>query len=158
MLDGRLMSLFFVLPHFPFFLSLSVHYFAPTVIRFNENSTLHDTTSFECSPMFCEETFGPVMGVYPFDSEEEAFHLANNTPAGLSGYLFSSSYGQIRRAVSAVEVGMLGVNDSAISSELIPFGGVKESGLGREGASEGLAEYQNIRYVCMGGLKEVMDL
>ncbi|XP_065056012.1 succinate-semialdehyde dehydrogenase, mitochondrial-like isoform X3 [Rhopilema esculentum] len=100
-----------------------------------------------------EETFGPVISVMKFHSEEDAIRIANNSKYGLAGYVFSQDIAQIVRLSENIEVGMLGVNDGAISSEMIPFGGIKESGIGREGSKYGIDEYLDLKFVSLGGLK-----
>lgn len=102
--------------------------------------------------IFSEETFGPVAPLFRFDSEEEAIALANDTPFGLAAYLCARDVGTIFRVVEALEFGMVGVNEGLISTEVAPFGGVKTSGLGREGARYGLDEYLETKYVALGGL------
>jgi succinate-semialdehyde dehydrogenase/glutarate-semialdehyde dehydrogenase len=99
-----------------------------------------------------EETFGPVAPLFRFRDEGEAIRLANATPFGLAAYLYSRDVGRIWRVSEALEYGMVGVNEGIISTEVAPFGGVKESGFGHEGARQGLEEYQNLKYLCMGGL------
>ncbi|KFH70588.1 succinate-semialdehyde dehydrogenase (NADP+) [Podila verticillata NRRL 6337] len=99
--------------------------------------------------MASEETFGPVAGVYSFDTEEEVLQAANNTRFGLAGYFFSQDVSRCWRVAEKLQVGMVGVNTGAISSEVAPFGGVKESGLGREGARQGLDEYTQYKYINM---------
>lgn len=99
-----------------------------------------------------EETFGPVAALYKFETEEEVLKLANDTPVGLAGYFFSQDLGRVWRVAEALEVGMVGANTGMLSSAVIPFGGVKESGFGREGSKYGLDEYQVVKYVAMGGL------
>ena len=94
----------------------------------------------------CEETFGPVMAIYSFSSEQEVIDRANNTNYGLASYFYSNDMNQIRRVRNALEYGMVGVNCSAISNEKAPFGGVKESGLGREGSDEGIYEFLEAKY------------
>lgn len=101
-----------------------------------------------------QEIFGPVAAVMPFDHEQQAITLANQSAAGLAAYLYSSDVSRLWRLGEALEVGMVGINETAISSELIPFGGVKESGLGREGSRYGIDEYLEIKHVCWGGLNE----
>lgn len=103
--------------------------------------------------VFSEEIFGPVAVLYSFGSEAEVIGLANNTPFGLAGYFYSRDIGRVWRVASALEVGMVGVNDTAISNEMAPFGGVKESGFGREGSQLGLDEYLETKYILMGGLQ-----
>ncbi|WP_304175677.1 NAD-dependent succinate-semialdehyde dehydrogenase [Phenylobacterium aquaticum] len=100
----------------------------------------------------CEETFGPVVSVTRFETEAEAVTLANATPFGLAAYLFTADRKRIARVGAALESGMVGVNEGAISSEVAPFGGVKQSGYGREGSRHGLIEYQTLKYICEGGL------
>jgi succinate-semialdehyde dehydrogenase/glutarate-semialdehyde dehydrogenase len=99
-----------------------------------------------------EETFGPVAPLFRFVDEEEVVRLANATPYGLAAYFYARDIGRIWRVAAALEVGMVGVNEGVISTEVAPFGGVKESGMGREGARQGLDEYLNLKYVCLGGL------
>ena len=86
------------------------------------------------------------------ESEDEAVRLANATSFGLSAYLCSRDLARVWRVASRLETGMVGVNEGIISSEAAPFGGVKESGYGREGSTHGLDEYLNLKYVCLGGL------
>ncbi|KAF9965094.1 hypothetical protein BGZ70_005419 [Mortierella alpina] len=100
--------------------------------------------------MASEETFGPVAGIFTFDTEEEVLEAANNTRFGLSGYFFSQDISRCWRVAEKLQVGMVGVNTGAISSEVAPFGGVKESGMGREGARQGLDEYTQYKYINMG--------
>lgn len=100
----------------------------------------------------CEETFGPVVGVIPFADEAEALALANGVPSGLAGYAFTRDAARQWRLAAEAECGVLGINTGLISVETAPFGGVKESGLGREGAREGVAEWLETKYVCLGGL------
>jgi succinate-semialdehyde dehydrogenase/glutarate-semialdehyde dehydrogenase len=102
--------------------------------------------------MACEETFGPVAGVAPFTTEEEAVRLANDTPYGLASYFYSRDVGRIWRVSEALEYGIVGINTGFISSEVAPFGGVKESGIGREGSKYGIDEWVEIKYLCMGGV------
>jgi len=99
-----------------------------------------------------EEIFGPVAALVRFDTEAEAVELANDTPFGLAAYLFSQNLSRAWRVAESLEAGMVGVNEGIFSSEVVPFGGVKESGLGREGAAEGLEEYLEIKYVCLGAI------
>ena len=99
-----------------------------------------------------EETFGPVAPVYKFSSEEEVIKMANDTPYGLASYFFSRDIGRIWRVAEALEYGMVGVNTGLTSKAEIPFGGVKESGLGREGSRFGLDEYLEIKYINMAGI------
>jgi succinate-semialdehyde dehydrogenase / glutarate-semialdehyde dehydrogenase len=99
-----------------------------------------------------EETFGPVAPLFRFKDEPEVVRLANATPFGLAAYFYARDLGRVWRVAAALECGMVGVNEGIISTEVVPFGGVKESGIGREGAHQGLDEYLNVKYVCMGGL------
>lgn len=104
--------------------------------------------------MLCitEETFGPLAPVIKFDKEEEAVAIANAADVGLAGYFYSQDPAQIWRVAEQLEVGMVGVNEGLISSVECPFGGVKQSGLGREGSKYGIDEYLEVKYVCYGGL------
>jgi succinate-semialdehyde dehydrogenase/glutarate-semialdehyde dehydrogenase len=99
-----------------------------------------------------EETFGPLAAVIKFDTYEEAIRLANDTPFGLASYVCSSDPKTIARATRDIESGMCGINTGLISNAAAPFGGVKQSGLGREGSHHGLEEYLNIKYLCQAGL------
>jgi succinate-semialdehyde dehydrogenase/glutarate-semialdehyde dehydrogenase len=99
-----------------------------------------------------EEIFGPVASLIRFDSEEEAIRLANDTPFGLAAYLFSQNIARAWRVAEQLDAGMVGVNEGIFSNETVPFGGVKESGLGREGAAEGLDEYLETKFICLGGI------
>lgn len=99
-----------------------------------------------------EEIFGPVAPLYRFDTEEEAIKLANDTPFGLASYFYAGDLARIWRVSEGLEYGMVGVNTGLISTEIHPFGGVKESGIGREGSHHGLDEYLETKYVCIGGV------
>jgi succinate-semialdehyde dehydrogenase/glutarate-semialdehyde dehydrogenase len=99
-----------------------------------------------------EETFGPVAPIYKFDTEEEAITLANDTEFGLAAYFYSRDIGRVWRVAEALDVGIVGINEGIISSEMAPFGGVKQSGQGREGSKYGLDDYLEIKYLCMGGI------
>jgi len=99
-----------------------------------------------------EETFGPVAALIKFETEEEVIKLANDTDVGLAGYFYSRDVGRVWRVAEALEVGMVGTNTGVISTASIPFGGVKESGLGREGGPHGIDEYMNVKYISFGGL------
>jgi succinate-semialdehyde dehydrogenase / glutarate-semialdehyde dehydrogenase len=96
------------------------------------------------------ETFGPVAGVMAFDTEDEGVALANDTPAGLAAYFYARDVGRVFRVSEALEVGMVGVSTGLVSTAVAPFGGVKESGLGREGSKHGLDEWTELKYVCVG--------
>jgi succinate-semialdehyde dehydrogenase/glutarate-semialdehyde dehydrogenase len=102
--------------------------------------------------MLCarEETFGPVAPVFRFKTEQEAVDAANNTEFGLASYFYSRDVGRIFRVSEALEYGMVGINTGLISTEHVPFGGVKQSGLGREGSSHGIDEYVEMKYLCLG--------
>jgi succinate-semialdehyde dehydrogenase / glutarate-semialdehyde dehydrogenase len=102
--------------------------------------------------MSAEETFGPVAGIARFDTEEEAIRIANDTPYGLAAYFFSRDVGRVWRVAEALEYGILGINTGLISTEVAPFGGMKESGIGREGSSYGIDEWLELKYLCMGGI------
>ena len=99
-----------------------------------------------------EETFGPVAPLFPFDDEEEVIRLANDTEFGLASYFYTRSLGRALRVAERLESGMVGVNTGLISTTEAPFGGVKQSGLGREGSKYGIDEYLEIKYVCLAGL------
>lgn len=99
------------------------------------------------------EIFGPVAVIHKFKDEEEVLRRANDTPVGLAGYFFSQDVSQIFRVSKKMEVGMVGVNEGLISCAEAAFGGVKESGLGREGSSHGIDDYVDIKYVCIGNIK-----
>jgi len=99
-----------------------------------------------------EEIFGPVASIIRFETEADAIRIANDTPFGLAAYLFSQDIGRAWRVAEALETGMVGVNEGLFSNEVAPFGGVKQSGLGREGAQEGLEEYLETKFLCLGGI------
>ncbi len=99
-----------------------------------------------------EETFGPVAPLFRFDTEEEAVRMANDTESGLAAYFYTRDLARSWRVQEALEYGIVGVNTGIFSTEVAPFGGVKESGLGREGSRHGIEEYTEIKYVCVGGL------
>ena len=99
-----------------------------------------------------EETFGPLAPVFRFSIEEEAIRMANDTEFGLASYFFSRDIGRIWRVSEALEYGMVGINTGIMSTEVAPFGGMKESGIGREGSKYGLDEYLEVKYLCMAGI------
>jgi succinate-semialdehyde dehydrogenase/glutarate-semialdehyde dehydrogenase len=99
-----------------------------------------------------EETFGPVLPMVRFGSEEEAIAIANDTEFGLAAYLFSRDAARIWRVAEGIEAGMVGINCGLISNEVAPFGGVKQSGLGREGSQYGIEEFLEIKYLCWDGV------
>ncbi|KZX55790.1 succinate-semialdehyde dehydrogenase (NADP(+)) [Vibrio sp. HI00D65] len=98
-----------------------------------------------------QEIFGPVAPVMKFDSDEELIEMANDTIYGLASYFYSQNIHRVWKVSEALEYGMVGINDGLISTEVAPFGGVKQSGIGREGAKEGIDEYMDIKYLCFGG-------
>ena len=102
--------------------------------------------------VFSEEIFGPVAPIFRFSTEEEAIRMANDTEFGLACYFYSRDVGRIWRVSEGLEYGIVGINEGIISNEMAPFGGVKESGQGREGSKYGLDDYLEIKYMCMGGI------
>jgi len=102
--------------------------------------------------IFHEETFGPVAPLFRFHDEAEAIRLANDTPFGLASYFYARDVGRIFRVAEALEYGIVGINEGLISTPEVPFGGVKESGLGREGSRHGIDEYLEIKYMALGGI------
>ncbi|CAH1967100.1 unnamed protein product [Acanthoscelides obtectus] len=102
--------------------------------------------------VYTEEVFGPVINVIKFETEDQSLQIANNTERGLAGYFFSEDVAQIFRVARKLEVGMVGVNEGLISTAEAPFGGVKESGLGREGSHHGVEDFTYIKYICVGNL------
>jgi succinate-semialdehyde dehydrogenase/glutarate-semialdehyde dehydrogenase len=104
--------------------------------------------------MACEETFGPVAGIARFSSEEDAIRQANDTPYGLAAYYYTRDMARIWRLSEGLEYGIHGINTGLISSEVAPFGGLKESGIGREGSKYGIDEWLEIKYLCMGGVEQ----
>ncbi|THF94225.1 hypothetical protein TEA_027046 [Camellia sinensis var. sinensis] len=99
-----------------------------------------------------EEVFGPVAPLLRFKTEEEAINIANDTNAGLAAYVFTSNMQRSWRISEALEYGIVGVNEGLVSTEVAPFGGFKQSGLGREGSKYGMDEYLEIKYVCLGNM------
>jgi succinate-semialdehyde dehydrogenase/glutarate-semialdehyde dehydrogenase len=102
--------------------------------------------------IYSEETFGPIGALFPFTTETEVIKLANATAVGLAGYFFSTDVNRIYRVAEALEVGMIGINTGIISDSALPFGGIKESGFGREGSLYGIADYQIIKSITLGGI------
>jgi succinate-semialdehyde dehydrogenase/glutarate-semialdehyde dehydrogenase len=102
--------------------------------------------------MSCEESFGPVGGIARFDSEEDAVRIENGTPYGLAAYYYTRDNGRIWRLSEALEFGIHGINTGLISTEVAPFGGLKESGIGREGSKYGIEEWLELKYLCLGGV------
>ncbi|VWC00225.1 succinate-semialdehyde dehydrogenase [Burkholderia latens] len=121
---------------------LGPNYYAPTVLA--------DATAD--MQLTCEETFGPVAALFRFDTEDEAVDAANDTPFGLAAYFYTQDLRRIARVSARLETGIVGINEGALASEAAPFGGVKESGYGREGSRYGLDDYLSIKYLCQGGL------
>ena len=122
--------------------SLGGRFFEPTVLTGVSGSML----------LAQEETFGPVAPLFKFRTEEEVIGLSNATPFGLAAYFYGRDIGRVWRVAEALETGMVGVNTGIISTEVAPFGGVKESGLGREGSKYGIDEFLEMKYLCLGGL------
>lgn len=118
--------------------------------NFYEPTILSNVTSK--AKITYEETFGPVAPIYKFTSDEEVIEMANDSPYGLASYFYSRDIGRVWRVAEALEYGMVGVNTGLISKAEIPFGGVKESGIGREGSKFGLDEYLEIKYINMAGI------
>ena len=100
----------------------------------------------------CSEQFGPVVALIPFSTEEEVISLANDTIYGLAAYFCTESYQRQWRVSAALDFGLVGVNEGLISNVAAPFGGFKQSGIGREGSKHGLDDYLEYKYICMGGL------
>jgi succinate-semialdehyde dehydrogenase/glutarate-semialdehyde dehydrogenase len=122
--------------------ALGPNYFAPTLL-------VGADAAMACS---CEETFGPVVPVTRFETEAEVVAAANGTPFGLAAYFYSSDVRRIWRLADALESGLVGINEGALAAEAAPFGGVKESGYGREGSVHGLDDYLHLKYLCQGQL------
>ncbi len=120
--------------------ALGHSFYQPTVIA--------DTTAE--AQIFAEEIFGPVAPVFRFETEEEAIFLANNTQFGLAAYFYGRDISRVWRVAEALEYGIVGINEGMISTEVAPFGGVKESGNGREGSKYGMDDYLELKYLCMG--------
>jgi succinate-semialdehyde dehydrogenase/glutarate-semialdehyde dehydrogenase len=114
-------------------------FFEPTVITGATKDMLFAT----------EETFGPLAPLFRFDTEEEAIALANDTIFGLASYFYARDIGRVTRVQEALEYGIVGVNTGLISTEVAPFGGVKQSGLGREGSRHGIDDFTELKYVCL---------
>jgi succinate-semialdehyde dehydrogenase / glutarate-semialdehyde dehydrogenase len=102
--------------------------------------------------IFRDETFGPVAPLFRFKTEAEALEMANDTPFGLAAYFYTRDVGRIFRVAEGLEYGIIGINEGIISTEVAPFGGVKASGLGREGSKYGIEDYLEIKYLCLGGI------
>ncbi len=120
--------------------------------QFFQPSVLVDVTAEMA--MSSEETFGPVAGIARFSTEEQAVRIANDTPYGLAAYFYSQNLARVTRVAEALEYGILGINTGLISTEVAPFGGMKESGMGREGSSYGIDEWVELKYWAIGGMGE----
>ena len=118
--------------------------------NFYEPTVLADVTP--AMKIFSEETFGPVAPLIRFRDDAEVIELANRTEFGLASYFYSRDIGRIWRVAEALEYGMVGVNTGLITTEVAPFGGMKQSGLGREGSKYGIEEFVEVKYVCFGGI------
>jgi succinate-semialdehyde dehydrogenase/glutarate-semialdehyde dehydrogenase len=122
--------------------ALGKRYFEPTLL-----------TEATCDMLVAgEETFGPVVPLFRFRTEEEAIEMANDTPYGLAAYLYTRDVARCFRVADALEVGMIGINSGSVSYAAAPFGGVKESGLGREGSHHGIEEFLEMKTLHFGGL------
>jgi succinate-semialdehyde dehydrogenase/glutarate-semialdehyde dehydrogenase len=122
--------------------SLGGTFFQPTVL----------TEVSRSMAVASEETFGPLAPLFRFKTEREAIDMANDTEYGLASYFYSRDLARIWRVAEALEYGMVGINAGIISNEIAPFGGVKSSGIGREGSKYGIEEYLEIKYLCLGGI------
>ncbi|WP_346839440.1 NAD-dependent succinate-semialdehyde dehydrogenase [Microbulbifer sp. SAOS-129_SWC] len=118
------------------------YFYQPTVLTGVDNSM----------DVYNEEIFGPVAPILKFKTEAEAIRMSNDTPYGLSAYFYARDIGRIWRVSEALDYGIVGINEGIISTEVAPFGGVKESGIGREGSKYGIDDYLEIKYLCMGGI------
>ena len=118
--------------------SIGGTFFEPTVLT-NVNKSMLITN---------EETFGPVAPLFKFNDEEDVIHQANDTIFGLASYFYASDLSRVWRVAEALEYGMVGINTGLISTEVAPFGGVKQSGIGREGSRHGIDEYLELKYLC----------
>jgi succinate-semialdehyde dehydrogenase/glutarate-semialdehyde dehydrogenase len=118
------------------------HYYAPTVL----------TGATRDMALFSEETFGPVVPLFAFDGEQDVVQQANDTPYGLAAYFYTREVARVWRVADELETGIVGINEGALASEAAPFGGVKESGYGREGSRYGLDDYMHTKYLCHGEL------
>ncbi len=121
---------------------LGTNFFEPTILT-NVTGEMR---------VFREEIFGPIAPLFKFDTEDEAIQMANDTEFGLACYFYSRDIGRIWRVAESLEYGIVGINEGIISNEMAPFGGVKESGQGREGSKYGLDDYTEIKYMCLGGI------
>lgn len=126
---------------------VGANFFQPTVLR-------DMTVDMDIAT---QETFGPVAGLFPFDNEEDVVKLANHSDVGLAAYFYSKDIERIYRVAEALDVGMVGVNTGILSDPASPFGGVKESGFGREGSKYGLSEFQSIKTITFGGMNKPLQ-
>ena len=124
--------------------ALGGNFYEPTVLV-NVNDSME---------VYNEEIFGPVAPLFRFKTEEQAIRIGNDTPFGLSAYFYSRDIGRIWRVAEGLDYGIVGINEGIISTEVAPFGGVKESGIGREGSKYGIDDYLEIKYLCMGGVND----
>ncbi len=122
--------------------ALGGHFYAPTVLT-------HVTPQMRLAQ---EEIFGPVAPIFRFHTDEEAVQLANDTRSGLAAYFYARDISRVWRVAEQLDYGMVGINEGLISNEMAPFGGVKESGVGREGSRHGIDEYLQMKYLCLGGM------
>ena len=122
--------------------ALGGSFYEPTILT-------NATSEMKCAK---EEIFGPVAPVYRFETETEAIQMANDTEFGLAAYFYARDIGRVWRVSEGLEYGIVGINEGIISTEVAPFGGVKESGIGREGSKYGIEDYLEIKYLCMGGI------
>jgi succinate-semialdehyde dehydrogenase/glutarate-semialdehyde dehydrogenase len=122
--------------------ALGGNFFQPTILANVPND----------ADIFREETFGPVAPLFRFKTEAEAVQMANDTEFGLASYFYSRDIGRIFRVAEALEYGIIGINEGIISTEVAPFGGMKSSGLGREGSKYGIEDYLEIKYLTLGGI------
>jgi len=120
------------------------NFFTPTVLVDVDDSM----------DVYREEIFGPVAPLFRFRTEEEAIRIGNDTPFGLSAYFYARDIGRIWRVAEGLDYGIVGINEGIISTEVAPFGGVKESGIGREGSKYGIDDYLEIKYLCLGGIND----
>ena len=118
---------------------------------FYEPTVLADVTP--AMKLAREETFGPVAPLFQFRTEDEGVAMANDTEFGLASYFYARDIGRIWRVAEALECGMVGINTGIISNEVAPFGGMKQSGLGREGSKYGIEEFLEVKYLCVGGIE-----
>lgn len=123
-------------------------YYEPTILT-NVNRDMR---------VYREEIFGPVAPIVKFSTEQQAIEMANDTEFGLASYLYTRDLARAWRVSDGIEYGMVGVNEVAITSEVIPFGGVKQSGQGREGSKYGIDDYTEIKYICMGDIQTTTHL